>query len=205
MTKGKFIVIEGIDGSGKSTQANLLNDFLTGKNIQTFNTREPGGTKIAEDIREILKKYKITDALIEFLLLSAARRDHVKMIKDKIDNGITVITDRFYFSSIVYQGYLKNLDLGFIDHITSMVCDALKPDLVILLDIDDPSILHNRIEKRSKTEPDSQYDRINRDSKQNIINYYRESVKKIDHIKIDAANSIENIQNQIIKNTQFLF
>ncbi len=140
--KGFFITFEGAEGSGKSTQVKLLSDFLHKEKIDFIITREPGGTEISEQIRAILLDPANTSmsGLTEFLLYSASRAQHVyEKIKPSIENGKIVISDRFSFASLAYQGYGRGLNLQMINEITKTATQSVSPDLIFLLDIE-PSI-----------------------------------------------------------------
>jgi dTMP kinase len=132
-----FITFEGIDGSGKSTQAKLLHEALLALGVKSILTREPGGTKLAEAIRSLLLgDGGVDDPLTEMLLLSAARRDHVnKLIIPSIEQGTVVISDRFLDSSLVYQGYVKGLALDKLEDVSKSAIGSFSPNLTFLVDL----------------------------------------------------------------------
>lgn len=140
MTRGIFISFEGIEGTGKTTQAKLLKEHLLSKKVYSvITTKEPGGTVISERIRQILlsAEHKEMDSLTELFLYFASRRQHIKeLIVPSIAAGRIVITDRFSDSTKAYQGYARGIDVGFIDTINKAVTGGLIPDLTILLDLD---------------------------------------------------------------------
>jgi len=131
-----FITFEGCEASGKSTQSRILAKKLEERGYQVMITKEPGGTKLADQMREILLEHEIEDPLTEFLLLSAARRDHFLAIEKNLLSDKIVVSDRFADSSLVYQGYVKGLNPDIISKITSYVTTGVEPDLTFLLDID---------------------------------------------------------------------
>jgi dTMP kinase len=135
---GRFIVFEGPEGAGKSTQVARLAARLRGANVDPLVTREPGGTPAGDHIRSILLDPNLrVDAATEFLLYAAARAQHVsEVIGPALAAGRVVISDRFTAASVAYQGYGRRLDLGWIDDVNARVSMNLKPDLVILLDLD---------------------------------------------------------------------
>jgi dTMP kinase len=134
--RGKFIVFEGGEGVGKTTQAKLLAQKLQELKQKAYVTREPGGDEIGEKIREILKSYPKIDSICEILLIFAARRDHfVKLISPLLDEGYFVICDRFYDSSLVYQGLLKNISIKDMMELKRISIGAFEPDLTIILDV----------------------------------------------------------------------
>ncbi len=137
--KGAFISFEGIEGSGKSTQAKLLYSYLEGRGHEVVLTEEPGGTVIGKEIREVLLavEHRNMSPLTELLLYMASRAQHVQeVILPALDRGAIVITDRFADSTIAYQGYGRGIDFGIIDTLDAVATGRLRPDLTILLDID---------------------------------------------------------------------
>jgi dTMP kinase len=133
---GLFIVFEGCDGSGKSTQAALLLDILQAEGHQVIMSREPGGTPFGESLRNLIKSSNDLDPLSKLLLISSSRTHLVKsIIQPALDSGRTVVCDRFAPSTIAYQGYGSNIDLAFIDQLNQFAIDDTVPDLVILLDM----------------------------------------------------------------------
>ena len=136
--KGKLITIEGPDGAGKSTGAKKVAAYLRAKGHRVYLTREPGGTRIGEKIREILldSQNKEMDFKTEVLLYAAARAQILEeAIKPNLAKGIIVICDRFVDSSIAYQGYGRNLDLEFVKRVNYLTIAGCIPDLTILLDL----------------------------------------------------------------------
>ena len=134
-----FIVIDGIDGVGKSTQLRLLYDFLTKKaKRKVISTREPGGSEIAELIREILFLPRLNDSLTELFLYFAARRDHfLNTIKPTLDDDDIIICDRFICSTIAYQSYGFGIDVNVINQLHSFIIPKeYYPDITFILDLD---------------------------------------------------------------------
>ena len=130
-----FVSLEGVDGSGKSTQAKLLAEAL---GPETLLIREPGGTGAAERIRELLADPELViDPFAELLLFSAARADLVsRVIRPALDDGLVVVADRFADSSVAYQGGARGLGTSQVLSLTDTVIDGLWPDLTILLRVD---------------------------------------------------------------------
>jgi dTMP kinase len=136
---GLFITLEGPDGSGKTTQAQLLYEYLQERDHPVFLTREPGGTSIGDQIREVLHSLENTEMLpqTEILLYSASRAQLVgQIIRPHLARGEIVLCDRYADSTLAYQGYGHGLDLQVLQVITSFATGGLKPDLTIYLDID---------------------------------------------------------------------
>jgi len=130
-----FISLEGVDGSGKSTQAKLLAEAL---GPETLLIREPGGTAAAERIRELLADPALEiEAFAELLLFSAARADLVaRVIRPALEDGLTVVADRFADSSVAYQGGARGLGTSQVLSLTDTVVDGLWPDLTVLLQVE---------------------------------------------------------------------
>lgn len=151
--RGRFVVVEGPEGAGKSTQLEHLRERLAEEGRQTLFTREPGGTPAGEAIRTVVLDPGLrVDPLAEFLLYSAARAQHVaEVIEPALSAGQDVISDRFTAASVAYQGHGRGLDLGLIDQINRLVTAELKPDLTVLLDIE-PSVGLRRASERSDSD-----------------------------------------------------
>ena len=155
---GKLITFEGSEGSGKSTQAALVYDYLRRRGLPVLNIREPGGVKISEAIRKILLdvENKAMTGECETLLYMAARAQLVsEVIAPALKKGMIVLCDRFLDSTIVYQGYGNGGDIKFIKTLGKFVTRSVKPDLTLLFDIDTKQGLartnsvKDRIERRS--------------------------------------------------------
>ncbi len=150
-TNSFFIVFEGPEGAGKSTQIKHLVNALREENLDIVQTREPGGTPAADAIRTVILDPALTiSPLTEFLLYSASRAQHVEeVIKPALEENKVVVCDRFFGASVAYQGYGRGLELEFIYELTNRVTQGITPDLVLLLDID-PKIGLERIAQRGQ-------------------------------------------------------
>jgi len=138
MNKGLFITFEGIDGCGKSTQLNLLAEYLKSKNFDIVITREPGAIGLGEKLREILLNYdgEVSSNCEAFLFL-ADRAQHIDtLVKPAIDAGKIVLCDRHTDSTIAYQGYGRGVDLEQIKMLNKLATSGLNPDLTFIFDID---------------------------------------------------------------------
>ena len=134
-----FITLEGPEGSGKTSQLPSLADFLRGEGYEVLTTREPGGTPISDQIREILTSMKNQELQprTEILLFLAARAQLVEeVIKPALAAGKIVLCDRYGDSTLAYQGYGHGLDLAILKQMLGFATDHLKPDLSLLLDLD---------------------------------------------------------------------
>ena len=136
MKRGKFITLEGGEGAGKSTQAKRLAERLERLNIAVVVTREPGGTPVGEDVRDLILKDRPTDPVTELLLFAAARAEHMtSVIRPALDEGTWVISDRFIDSTRVYQGKLYGLEPEFISLLERYTVAPDFPDLTLILDL----------------------------------------------------------------------
>ncbi len=166
-----FISFEGGNGSGKSTQVSLLKSKLEALGEKVITTREPGGCEIAESIRTFIHNNNSMDAMTELLLMFAARREHfIKLIKPKLDDGFIVICDRFYDSSIVFQGVLNKIDVNMILHLKDMVIGDFEPFLTFLLDLD-YATAERRISSRGEAK--DKYDLLLEDKFNTVRNAYK--------------------------------
>jgi len=138
MNKGLFITFEGIDGCGKSTQLNLLAEYLQSKGFEIIVTREPGAIGLGEKLREILLNYdgEVSSNCEAFLFL-ADRAQHIDtLVKPAIESGKIVLCDRHTDSTIAYQGYGRGVDLKQIKMLNELATSGLKPNLTFIFDID---------------------------------------------------------------------
>ena len=199
--RGKFIVIEGIDGSGKTTQINELSKWLVEANIiptknQLIITREPGGTYLGRSIRSLLLdtiKEKSPDSITELLLYAADRSQHVnEIIRPSLDKGNWVISDRFCGSTIAYQGYGRKLDLKLIKDLEGIATQGIYPDITFLLDIPVEESIKRRMYKK-----DDRIEREGREFLSNVSLGFQALAEDNKWKKISAINSKEEIISEI--------
>ncbi|MBA2485242.1 MAG: dTMP kinase [Nitrospira sp.] len=136
--RGLFITLEGIEGCGKSTQAKLLGEFLRSEGYVTVETREPGGTPLAEKVRSVLldRASEPIAPETEAFLIFAARRQHVmQVIEPALTKGAIVLCDRFSDSTLAYQGYARGLDLAMLRSLNRIATLAIIPDLTLVFDL----------------------------------------------------------------------
>ena len=134
---GTFITFEGIDGSGKSTQLRLLNNFLRAKGLNVVATREPGGTPLGLRLREaLLDALEEVDPLTELLVFAADRAQHVRrMLLPALEAGEVVISDRYADATVAYQGAGRGFAPELITQVVQLATGGLKPDLTLLFDV----------------------------------------------------------------------
>lgn len=196
--RGLFITFEGADGTGKSTQIAMTYKYLADKGYDVVLTREPGGTAISEDIREILLDSKNKEMFdeTEALLYAAARAQHVKeRIDPALISGKMVICDRFIDSSLVYQGYARGLGFEEVKMINDFAIGTTIPDITFLMELSSEIALKRR-EKASKL------DRIESNGSRfmsDVETGYNKLVDKFpDRImKVDASGIIEEVFDRI--------
>lgn len=156
MSRGVFITLEGGDGSGKTTQAELLREWLSGEGRTVLRTREPGGTEVGVEIREIVLHHRgDISPRAEALLYAADRAHHVAtVVRPALERGDVVIQDRYIDSSIAYQGVGRVLDPEAVRGLSEWATEGLAPDLTILLDLDADAARERLDEARTR------YDRL---------------------------------------------
>jgi dTMP kinase len=138
MSKGLFITFEGADGCGKTTQLNLLREYLQNNNFDVLVTREPGAKGLGEKLRDILLNYdgEVSSRCESFLFL-ADRAQHIDtIVKPALKKGQIILCDRHTDSTVAYQGYGRGLDIEQINKLNDIATDGLKPDLTFVFDID---------------------------------------------------------------------
>jgi dTMP kinase len=194
-----FITFEGPDGSGKTTQIHLLEEWLQEQDYEVVLTREPGGTDISETIRAILHDPRNTamDARTEILLYSADRAQNVaECIRPALAVGKIVVSDRYYDSTLAYQGYGRGLDLEMLRAITAFATGGLKPDLTLYLDIAPEEGLQRR---QAGGEEWNRLDAETLEFHRRVRAGYMELIEREPErwAVIDAARALEEVQEGI--------
>lgn len=185
-----FITFEGPDGSGKSTICNLVYEELLKNKVKAIKTREPGGTRISEKIREIIldKDLSEMDMRTEALLYSASRAQHTyEKIIPALDEGTTVLCERYVLSSLAYQGYARGQNLEDILSINNFATGRIKPDIVF--------VFRSRGETLNRKD-ESSYDRLEREPDEfhkKVRDYYNNLEKEDNYYFIDVSKSIEEV------------
>lgn len=197
--KGKFIVVEGLEGAGKTTAIQTIRDYLDAKIQALVITREPGGTRVGEVVRALIKEEvqgEILDGRTELLLLYAARVQHVtQVIKPALREGDWVLSDRFELSTIAYQGGGRGIDSALIAQISEICLQGFTADITFFLDIKPEEGLH-RVQQRGKS------DRIESESLaffHKVYQSYHDAIAKMQNvIIIDASQPLLSVQQSII-------
>ena len=200
--KGLFISFEGPEASGKSSQILLLEKYLTKNKIPFITTREPGGTKLAESLRNLILEIK-SDINIEeeILMLMAARSHHINnVIKPALKNGNLVISDRFADSTFVYQGYVNNFGIQKAKKLHKNILNNFSPHKTFLFNLSTSKIIARLKNRKSK----NKYDKLERNFHDQVNRGYDLISKNKRFIKIDASKSITSINKQIIKTINLL-
>ncbi len=198
MSRGRFISLEGIDGCGKTTLKEQLNEYLAGK-YELVMLREPGGTEISEKIRDMLLDIR-NDGMMdrtEALLYGAARCQVVEeLIRPSLSAGKLIIADRYLDSTIAYQGYGRGLDIDFLKQLNQLCTAGLKPDLTLLLDIDP-----QEGQRRRKKDIPDRLEKEGLDFQTRIRNGYLQMQKEESgRIKLlDGHSSIADLRQEAIQ------
>jgi dTMP kinase len=196
--RGKFITLEGIEGSGKSTSLDTISQSLETLNIEFIITKEPGGGPLGKDLRKMLldKKTSISSE-VELLLMMADRKNHIEnIVEPSLEKGIWVISDRYLDSSYAYQGGGRQINVSKIDLLTELLKLPI-PDLTLLFDLS-PEIALQRAKNRSEldrfeSEPMDFHQRI----REAYLTLANDNIER--YIVIDASKDIQNVKDQVQK------
>ena len=197
--RGLFLTLEGAEGVGKSTNIGFITQYLEQRGIEYVLTREPGGTQLAERIRDLLLAVheEPMSGLTELLLVFAARAQHLdKIIEPALATGKWVVCDRFTDATFAYQGAGRGLSMETIDQLQSMVQGDLRPDLTIILDLD-PEIGMQRASNRGEL------DRFEREQ-QSFFRHVRQGYLDIAQAEpdrctvIDASKALEDVKRNLL-------
>ena len=199
--RGLFITIEGVEGVGKSTNIDVIKRYLTDKKVEFIVTREPGGTFLAEKIRELLVNVHVKENLTELselLLIFASRAQHLEtLIKPTLAKGIWVISDRFTDATYAYQGGGRGLDQRKISLLEELIQEDLRPDLTVILDLN-PQVGLERVKRRGEL------DRFENEDI-NFFNKVRATYLKIAAadpkrcVVLDASLELSEVKSQLLK------
>ena len=194
---GLFIVMEGPDGSGKTTQINLLKEYLEEAGYECLITREPGGTVIGEEVRQLIlnPEHKEMSPVTEMLLYAASRAQLVhEVIRPALEEGKIVISDRFVDSSIVYQGIARKLGISTVSAVNAPGIGIYRPDGIFFIDLSEAEGLRRKKEQKN-------LDRMEQegiDFHHMVSEGYRKVLSgRPEVMKIDGGRSIDTIQKKI--------
>lgn len=205
--KTKSISIEGGEGAGKSSILGKIAEYLEERHLDFMITREPGGVRISEKIRDIIlnKEYTEMDARTEALLFAAARRQHlIEKVLPALESGKIVIMDRFVDSSIVYQGFVRNIGMDEVYKLNTFATEGFLPDLTIYLDVD-PEVGINRIIQNPDREINKldlegmTFHRMVREGYQILMQQHSSRI-----VRIDANDAFENVLSAVIKQIELM-
>ena len=203
MKINKFISFEGIDGSGKTTQINILKNKLENNNFKVMVFREPGGTDTTEKIRDIIldTKNSISKESELFLFLAARAELVKKVIQPALNNDCFVICDRYIDSTVAYQGYGRNLDLEIIKKMNSFATSNLFPSFTFYLDIN-PNIMNVRMSNNENDRIEQEHSSFFKDVRNGYLILEKNEER---FIKIDAGRSIDSISKDIWNQLELKF
>ncbi len=197
MKKGLFITFEGADGCGKTTQLNLLKDYLENNGYEVVLTREPGGKGLGEKVREILLNYdgEVSNRCESFLFLADRAQNIDIIVNPAIEQGKIVLCDRHTDSSVAYQGYGRGLDINQINTLNNLATNNKKPDLTLVFDVDIETSMQRVGNEKDRMESAGK-EFFNR-----VRNGYLELAKQEpDRIKvIDSTKSIQEVQKDVLE------
>ncbi len=203
-TRGLFIVFEGGDGAGKTTQVAMAQQWLESRGAKVTTTREPGGTQISEELRSLVLEHGHgeIDARTEALIYSAARAAHVQqVIRPSLEAGTHIICDRFVDSSLAYQGMGRELGFAAVASINDFATGGLKPDVTIILDISAEQGRARRIAASGGVEDSDRLEAEPDDFHERIRNAFLELAAQDPqrYLVLDATASVEQLHQSIVE------
>lgn len=212
MSRGCLISFEGLDGAGKTTQMDLLANWLQARGINYIRTREPGGTPLGVEIRQLLfhhPELTITP-LAEAFLFQADRAQHfATVVLPALEQGTLVLSDRCFDSSIAYQGAARGVGTELVERLSLLATQGRVPDLTIFLDLD-PAQVHRRVDvardQSGQREPPSRFDQESEQFHSRLrATFLALAQAHPERIKvIDAAQSVQQVHRQIIEHVESL-
>jgi dTMP kinase len=203
MQRGLFITFEGSEGCGKSTQIRLLSARLQNLKIPFLLTREPGGTAIGEEIRHLLQFNKIGHAMkpeAELLLFTASRAQLAReVIRPALDSGTTVVADRFFDSTTVYQVVARRIDSASVKFINDFAVGACRPDITFVLDLDPEKARERLLQRKRAAEGEDRMEQQPAEFYEAVRDgYLKLAAAEPQRIRlIDAAKSADEIEREI--------
>lgn len=199
LPQGLLIVLEGIDGSGKTSLAEFLADYFGKLGFEVVSTRQPGATDLGKQIRAVLhdRPFEVC-AKAEFLLFAADRAQHIEsVVKPALAAGSLVISDRMADSSLAYQGAGRGLSTTSLREINEWAMDGIQPDITLYIRVD-PQVAFQRMQKRNEALTHFEKEKV--DFFRKVSQRYDELYEgRDDVIMIDGNQSIENVQQQVLQ------
>lgn len=196
--RGRFITVEGTEGVGKTSNIQFIHDCIAAKGIEVVSSREPGGTPLAEEIRELLlaNRTESVDETAELLLMFAARSQHLhSKILPALNRGAWVLCDRFTDATYAYQGGGRGLSMDTISQLETLVQGNLRPDMTFILDID----VRQGLERASKRSAADRFENEQVDFFEQVRACYlsRAKAEPERYFIVDAGQSLPEVQQQI--------
>jgi dTMP kinase len=189
-----FVSFEGLDGCGKTTQARLLAEALTAEGVEVVLTREPGGTPLGEQVRELVLHGDHVAPWAEVALYAASRAQHVvQVIRPALERGATVVCDRYLDTSVAYQGAGRGLGVDFVLDLNLRVVEGLLPDVTVLVEIDPETALARVGDKRDRIE------RADADFWPLVVEAYRDLAARFPerYVVVDGRLPVEELAEEI--------
>lgn len=201
MAHGKYIVIEGQDGTGKTTQANLLKDYLEQVGHSVINIQEPGGSPVSEAIRNVILDGSLPRTPMTNTLLFTANRHELweTVIKPALKKGTWVICTRNYWSTLAYQGYGEGMSQTVINAVTQTFTDRtyMQPDMGVILAFDNVAERQKRIAERGKLASPDTFESKETKFQERVQEAYRTIARELNIPLVDASASVKQIQAEI--------
>lgn len=202
---GRFITFEGVEGSGKTTQIQMLSDHLEGLGVDHVLTREPGGTPVGNQVRKLVlnPEYREMTPSCELMLYAAARAQHIEqVIRPALKDGRLVLCDRFTDATLAYQGYGRGMSLDLIRSLHELEVLSQKPDLTIIFDIDARTALERARSRDSGTPTnETRFEQEDLDFHERVRRGYLELVgwEPGRYLVLDATGGVAQVQARVLK------